>query len=141
MERQKYIEEQKSKNPPKPAGQPKKTLGKPSTAEKTRSVVRTKKPAEEKKTPEGQVLTNLLLEDVRSISYSNHDHLVYEFAVRWWYSLPSPWPSVDYDYSQKLKEKNLRRVDLSRFKSEPDIVDGLKKVYEQDCYSGILKDA
>ena len=42
---------------------------------------------------------------------------------------------------EKLKEKNLRRVDLSRFKSEPEVVDGLKKVYEQECYSGIFKDA
>lgn len=86
-------------------------------------------------------MTNLLLEDVRTIFYSNHNHLVYEFAVRWWYALPSPWPPVDYDYSKKLNEKNLRRVDLSRFKSEPDVVEGLKKVYEQDFYSGIFKDA
>jgi uncharacterized protein YihD (DUF1040 family) len=32
-------------------------------------------------------------------------------------------------------------VELSRFNSEPDVVDGLKKVYEQDFYSGIFKDA
>ena len=101
-ERRKYIDEQKVKNPPKPAaaGPPKKTLGKPSKAAGTSKIVaRSKRPTEEKKVPEGQVLTNLLLEDVRSISYASHDHLVYEFAVRWWYSLPSPWPPVDYDYS------------------------------------------
>lgn len=140
-ERRKYIEEQKAKEPPKPAGPPKKTLGKPSSARKTVSAPRPKKPVEEKKCPEGQVLTNLLLEDVRNISYSSHNHLVYEFAVRWWYALPSPWPPVDYDYSKKLNENNLRRVDLSRFKSEPDVVEGLKKVFEQDCYSGIFKDS
>jgi hypothetical protein len=46
-------------------------LGKVKTG-KTLSVAKPKKPVEEKKTPDGVVLTNLLLEDVKEISYSNH---------------------------------------------------------------------
>ena len=107
----------------------KKTLGKTlGTASK-----KPKKPTQEK---EGLMLTSLLLEDVKDISYSNQQHLVYEFAVRWWYALPSPWPPVDYDYSQKLKDLNLRRVDYSQFRSEPEEENGLKKVFEIDSYSG-----
>jgi len=108
---------------------------------KTLSLSRPKKPADVKKAAEGIVLTNLLLEDVKEISFSNTDHLAYELAVRWWYALPSPWPPVNFDYSQKLKENNLRQVDLSRFKSEPEEVEGLKKVFEIESYSGMFKDS
>ena len=115
----------------------KKTLGGPAKS----LSVKPKKPAEEKKATEGVVLTNLLLEDIRDISYANHDHLVYEFAVRWWYALPQPWPPVNYDYQTKLRENNLRLVPSAQFKSDPDIVDGLRKVYEVDCFAGRFKDA
>jgi hypothetical protein len=107
----------------------KKTLGRSSPAKKAKRIPE-----------EGLVLTTLLLEDVKDISYMNQDHLVYEFAVRWWYALPSPWPPVDYDYSTKLREHGLRRVDQSRFKSEPEVVDGLRKVYEIESYAGLFKD-
>ena len=123
------MEEQRAKNPP----QPKKTLSKVKTG-KTLSLSRPKKPADVKKAAEGIVLTNLLLEEVKDISFSNVEHLAYEFAVRWWYALPSPWPPVNYDYSQKLKENNIRLVESSRFKSEPEEVDNLKKVFEIECY-------
>ncbi len=45
------------------------------------------------------------------ISYANKDHLVHEFAVRWWYALPEPWPPVDHDYTPKLTEHGLRKVE------------------------------
>ncbi len=67
--------------------------------------------------------------------------MVYEFAVRWWFALPSPWPPVNYNYSDKLKENGLRQVEALRFKSEPEVVDGLKKVYEIECFSGKFKDS
>ena len=63
------MDEQKAKEPPKRAALPKKTLGKSSSAGKTLAVPRPKKAAEDRKSPEGQVLTNLLLEGVKSISY------------------------------------------------------------------------
>jgi hypothetical protein len=83
------------------------------------------------------------LEAVKDISYANKDHLVHEFAVRWWYALPEPWPPVDYDYTPKLTENGLRRVDAGqRFKMEPEIDEkGLKKVYEIEYYNGYFKDS
>lgn len=35
----------------------------------------------------------------------------------------------------------MRRVEFSKFKSEPDLVDGKLKVYEIEGYSGKFKDA
>ncbi len=77
------------------------------------------------------------------ISYANKDHVVYEFAVRWWYALPEPWPPVDYDYEPRLKEAGLRRVEAGqRFKAEPELDDqGLRKVYEIYNYAGKFKDS
>ncbi len=77
------------------------------------------------------------------ISYANKDHVVYEFAVRWWYALPEPWPPVDYDYNTKLKEAGLRKVEAGqRFKAEPDVdAEGLKKVYEIENYAGKFRDS
>ena len=67
---------------------------------------------------------------------------MYEFMVRWNYALPSPWPPVNYDYSQKLKESNLRRVDQARFKQEQEVdAEGRLKVFEIEHYSGIFKDS
>jgi hypothetical protein len=85
----------------------------------------------------------LNLESVGDISYANKDHVVYEFAVRWWYALPEPWPPADYDYSAKLVEQGLRKVEGGqRFKQEPEVdQDGLKKVYEIDNYPGVFKDS
>jgi len=84
----------------------------------------------------------LLLDGVEDISYANMEHVLYEFVVRWNYALPSPWPQVDYDYSQKLKDNNLRVVDFTRFKHEADVdAQGRMKVYDIDNYAGIFKDA
>ncbi|TNV80126.1 hypothetical protein FGO68_gene9975 [Halteria grandinella] len=75
-------------------------------------------------------------------SGANKDHVLYEFLVRWNYALPSPWPPVDYDYSQRLKERNLRKVDIARFKHEADVdAEGRLKVFEVEHYQGIFKDA
>jgi len=57
-----------------------------------------KKPAVNSEERKQNPLGNILLDTVADISFSNKDHLVYEFAVRWHYALPSPWPPVDYDY-------------------------------------------
>lgn len=86
---------------------------------------------------------NLVLEDVEKISYANKEHLVYEFSVRWWYALPEPWPPVNFDYSQKLREQKLRKLEAGqRFKAEPEIDgSGFKKVYEVENFSGIFKDS
>jgi hypothetical protein len=39
-----------------------------------------------------------------------------------------------------LKQQALRKVDIAKWKSEPSVVDGLKKVYEVQGYEGIFKD-
>ena len=84
----------------------------------------------------------MLLETIKDISYANKDHVLYEFKVRWNYALPSPWPPVDFDYSPRLKEKNLRKVDYARFKQEPEVnQEGRIKVYEIDHYPGMFKDS
>jgi len=74
--------------------------------------MRLSKPKEEKKVSAAAAEVtngfNLLLDSVAEISYANKEHLVYEFSARWWFALPSPWPPAEYDYSEKLAERNLR---------------------------------
>ena len=40
----------------------------------------------------------------------------------------------------ELKQQSLRKVDVAKWKSEPSVLDGLKKVYEVQGYEGIFKD-
>jgi hypothetical protein len=61
--------------------------------------------------------------------------------VRWSYALPA-WPPKDFDYSSKLKEQGLRRVEFARFKAEPELdADNLKKVYEVEHFEGRYRDS
>ena len=83
----------------------------------------------------------LSLEKVADINYRKMEHLVYEFAVRWSYALPS-WPPKDFDYGAKLKENNLRKVEFARFKAEAELDgDNLKKVYEVEHFEGRYRDS
>jgi hypothetical protein len=74
------------------------------------------------------------------INFTNKDHLIEEFSVRYWYSLPA-WPPVDYDYTDKLRAQNLRRVEIKNWKLEPEEVNGLHKVFELESYPGEFKDS
>ena len=51
------------------------------------------------------------------------------------------WPPEKYDYSQKLKERGLRMVEIKQWKMEQDEVDGLRKVFELDNFPGVFKDS
>lgn len=106
-----------------------KTLGqkKPKEERKVLTKPASKKEASEKKPASKNIA--LSLERVSDINFKNQEHLVYEFSVRWSYALPS-WPPKDFDYNAKLRENNLRVVDMARFKAEPELDgDNLKKVY------------
>jgi len=74
------------------------------------------------------------------INFNNKDHCVDEFAKRWWYALPE-WPPADFDYSAMLKANKLRKVDVVRWKMEPEEDElGYKKVYELETFKGVFKD-
>lgn len=95
-----------------------------------------------KPTSNQQTAANVQWDSVEHISYANKDHLLAEFCIRWWYALPEPWPPVNYDYTAKLKERNLRKVDQQRFKQEPELdAEGRKKVYEIEYFNGYFRDS
>ena len=71
------------------------------------------------------------MDSVENIKYNNKDHLVLEFSIRWWYALQHPWPPVNFDYTDLLREKNLRKVEAARWKSDPELdANQFKKVLE-----------
>ena len=98
-----------------------------------------KKPAEEKKKASNVALT---LDSAGDISFMKMEHLLYEFSVRWSYALP-PWPPADFDYTERLREQGLRKVDNAKFKNEHEIDEAtkLKKVYQHDDFAGRFKDS
>lgn len=74
------------------------------------------------------------------INFTNKEHLIDELAVRWWYALPK-WPPENYDYTQKLRENGLRKVEIKHWKMEVEELDGLKKVFELETFPGVFKDS
>jgi hypothetical protein len=74
------------------------------------------------------------------INFTNKEHLIDELAVRWWYALPK-WPPENYDYTQRLRDNGLRRVEVRQWKMEQEEVDGLKKVFELETFPGVFKDS
>lgn len=48
------------------------------------------------------------------------DSIIRGILRRWWYCMED-WPPVNYDYTPKLREHNLRAVDFSKWKSEPEL--------------------
>jgi len=74
-------------------------------------------------------------------SYLSKENLVSEVGARWWYVLPE-WPPVGHNYSDDLFRNSLRLVDQARFQIEPEEdKEGLKKVYEVECYPGVFSDS
>jgi hypothetical protein len=51
------------------------------------------------------------------LNFNNKDHLIEEFSIRWWFSLPK-WPPENYDYTEKLLQHRLRKVELKNWKME-----------------------
>lgn len=76
--------------------------------------VSTKKEASTKKEVPGQTVND-------GVSRAKKE-LIYNILKRWWYCMPD-WPPVDYDYSEKLKENQLRKVELALWKLEPNFDD------------------
>lgn len=97
---------------------------------KKSSPVKKAEPKEKKKPT-----VSVTLESLSELNFRKQDHLVYELSVRWNYALP-PWPPLDFDYSAKLRERGLRRVDAQRFRAEAEVENGLKKAVEVEGYNG-----
>jgi hypothetical protein len=74
------------------------------------------------------------------LNFTDKEHLIEELAVRWWYALPK-WPPENYDYTPRLREKGLRRVEIKLWKMEQEEVDGLRKVFELETFTGVFKDS
>lgn len=71
---------------------------------------------------------------------STSDALVAQFLKRWWYALP-PWPPVDYDYNNVLRERKLKWVSLEEWEDAEDVDDkGYTKVYQISSFPGIFRD-
>lgn len=69
------------------------------------------------------------------------DTLVYDVLKRWWYCMPD-WPPAGYDYTPKLREKKLRKVDQKFFRAERELDEnGNHKVYELPSYQGVFKNS
>lgn len=121
-----------------------KTLGKKRDREERKIAPKAEKSLAEKASPKKRPANNnvaLNLEKAADINFRKMEHLVYEFAVRWSYALPS-WPPQGYDYSAKLRENNFRKVDFARFKAEPELDDkNFKKVYEIEHFEGRYRDS
>ena len=47
-----------------------------------------------------------------------------EVLKRWWYCLPE-WPPTNFDYDKALKEKGLRKVELSMWRIASDDENGI----------------
>ena len=70
----------------------------------------------------------------------NKEHLIDELSVRWWYAMPK-WPPENFDYTQRLRERGLRKVEIKQWKMEQDDIEGLRKVFELDNFPGVFKDS
>lgn len=52
------------------------------------------------------------------------------------------WPPKDYNYQPILSEHKLRKVEINKWKTEPELDNqGFKKVFEIDHFKGIFKDS
>lgn len=102
---------------------------------KKSSPVKKAEPKEKKKPT-----VSVTLENLSDLNFRKQDHLVYELSVRWNYALP-PWPPLDFDYSAKLKELGLRRVEAQRFRAEAEVENGLRKAFEVEGFSGQFRDS
>lgn len=60
----------------------------------------------------------------------NKDGLVFEILKRWWYVIEIDWYKIDEDVNEVLKKRGLRQIDLSEWKMQEDVVNGLKKCVE-----------
>jgi len=77
----------------------------------------------------------------QEINFNNKEDLVEDYAVRYQYSWPE-WPPKDFDYDKALFELGCRRVDISRWKMEPEVdQNGLRKVFEMEWFQGVFKDS
>lgn len=108
-------------------------------AEKTKKIIKKEKTKVREKKVKVKKIHGKPMKD-EHINYSDINHLVEEFAVRWWYALPK-WPPENYDYTEALKANNLRKVEVKNWKLEPEELDGLKKVFELETFEGVFKDS
>lgn len=95
-----------------------------------------KEEPKEKKKPS----VSVTLENLSELNFRKQDHLVYELSVRWNYALP-PWPPLNFDYSAKLRELGLRRVEFQKFRAEAEVENGLRKAAEVEGFSGQFRDS
>lgn len=51
-----------------------------------------------KHTPEKKKMQTVSTSD-SDLNLNRQEHIVEEFAKRWWFALPPVWPPVDHDYS------------------------------------------
>lgn len=109
---------------------------------KKESVKKEPKPKKEKTKKENNKKKVQTLTGDEDINFNNKEHIVEEFAKRWWYAMPPEWPPKDYDYQVPLKDQKLRRVEVARWKLEPEEDDqGFKKVFELETFIGVFKDS
>lgn len=66
--------------------------------------------------------------------------LVISFLKRWWYAIEE-WPPKDFDYTEKLKQNNLRSVSILDWRIEPDEdSSGKLKCIELNGFPGVFRD-
>ena len=67
--------------------------------------------------------------------------VIVDILRRWWYCMPD-WPPINYDYTDVLKSKNLRLVELNNWKLEAAVDrEGREKVFELAGFKGVFKNA
>ncbi|KAH8741562.1 hypothetical protein FG386_002782 [Cryptosporidium ryanae] len=73
----------------------------------------------------------------------DRDHkqiLVAAVLCRWWHALPD-WPPSDTNYSEILKEKKFRLVNIDDWEDAPDIDEnGHSKVFQLSNFPGVFRD-
>mmetsp|Transcript_33443 Transcript_33443/g.30439 ORF Transcript_33443/g.30439 Transcript_33443/m.30439 type:complete len:92 (+) Transcript_33443:219-494(+) len=51
------------------------------------------------------------------------------------------WPPKNYDYKPQMEKEGIRLVETKYWKIEPDVKDGLKKVFALPSFEGCYKDS
>lgn len=102
------------------------------TKERPSSVPKRDKKEEVKKKPSTvkTVVKSSAIKKPQAPAIKNKDGLVFEILKRWWYVIDVDWYKLDEDVNVVLKRKGLRQIDLSEWKMQEDVVNGLKKCIE-----------
>jgi hypothetical protein len=133
-EKAKFLKEKSAKIDRKIAKKEKKAITKEKVFVKKEKTVSVKKVKMSKGPAQGGPMAD------GEINFANKDHLINELAIRWNYALPE-WPPRDFDFEGALRANGLRRVEIKTWKSEPEEIDGLRKVYELPTFPGQYKDS